>query len=86
MVGYDGISDVVFRVLQKVMEAQVDQQGGGAGTEHQLVVNKAPERRKGSAEATRPKEGAGEGERDFNAAPGWEAGVKLAEVSSLVLC
>ncbi len=66
MIGYDGISDVVFRTLARVMEQQhqqhaflsdVDGSGDGAGRmgvgmEQQLVVNKPPASAPGQAHAT----------------------------------
>ena len=81
--GYDGISDVVFRVLTSVMEAHHSSIKGGdegtGGIGGQLVVNKAPEKGVGGGE--RPKEDR-EDERDLNAVEGFEEGRRLAEVSS----
>ncbi|EPQ28801.1 uncharacterized protein PFL1_03604 [Pseudozyma flocculosa PF-1] len=71
MVGYDGIEDVTYRVLAKVME-QVDSDN----TEQQLVVNKAP----GQSSASRPKQGQDQ-ERDLNAVEGFEAAFRLATVN-----
>ncbi|KAN0063128.1 hypothetical protein ACQY0O_004292 [Thecaphora frezii] len=71
MVGYDGIEDVTYRVLAKVME-QVDSDN----TEQQLVVNKAPVQ----ATASRPKQGPDQ-ERDLNAVEGLEAAFRLASAS-----
>ncbi|PWN51544.1 hypothetical protein IE53DRAFT_386080 [Violaceomyces palustris] len=70
MVGYDGIEEVTFRVLSKVME-QVDNQ-----TEQQLIVNKAPD----ETSASRPKQVKGQ-ERDLNWVEGFQQASKLAEVN-----
>lgn len=75
MVGFDGIGDVVFTVLQKVMETHASSHG----SEQQLVVNKArtslAEERRGEAE---------EDERNMQAVTGFEQGWKLAEVGGTV--
>ncbi|CEH14536.1 Maintenance of telomere capping protein 1, Mtc1 [Ceraceosorus bombacis] len=80
MIGYDGIADVVFKVLQSVMEAQMDR-----GTEQQLVVNKAPEPRP-SGEAKTVEESSplkqatsDSNERDFRAVIGWDQAREKAE-------
>lgn len=70
MVGYDGISDVTYQTLAKVME-QVE----SAGTGQQLVVNKA----RTETPASKPKDG--EAERELNAVEGFGAAFKLARVS-----
>ncbi|EST07617.1 Maintenance of telomere capping protein 1, Mtc1 [Kalmanozyma brasiliensis GHG001] len=70
MVGYDGISDVTYQTLAKVME-QVE----SAGTGQQLVVNKA----RTETPAAMPK--GGEGERELNAVEGFAAAFKLARVN-----
>ncbi|UZJ54077.1 hypothetical protein CBS101457_003397 [Exobasidium rhododendri] len=78
MVGFDGIDDVVFAVLQKVMETQASSHN----SEQQLVVNKAPE-------VTSPKE-ARQGEeeepiRSMQAVTGFEQGWNLAKTKLAVL-
>ncbi|PWN41121.1 hypothetical protein IE81DRAFT_324841 [Ceraceosorus guamensis] len=80
IIGYDGIADVVFKVLQSVMEAQMDR-----GTEQQLVVNKAPEPRP-SGEAKTVEESSSlkqatsdSNERDFRAVIGWDQAREKAE-------
>lgn len=70
MIGYDGVSDVTYQTLAKVME-QVESEGTG----QQLVVNKA----RTETPATMPKKG--EGERELNAVEGWGAAWKLARAS-----
>lgn len=75
MLGYDGISDVVFTVLQRVMEAHASSQS----SEHQLVINKAPER--SSTEGDRKSSEADAESRSMKAVTGFEQGWKLAEVS-----
>lgn len=73
MVGYDGISDVTYQVLAKVME-QVD----SSGNEQQLVVNKAQV----ETPASKPKSGTSdEHERDLNAVEGFAAAFRLAKVN-----
>jgi hypothetical protein len=74
MQGYDGISDVVFTVLQRVMETHASSHN----SEHQLVINKAPERTSTDGEAT-IIEGDG-ASRSINPVTGFEQGWKLAEV------
>ncbi|GAK63511.1 uncharacterized protein PAN0_003d1716 [Moesziomyces antarcticus] len=72
MVGYDGISDVTYQTLAKVME-----QVHSDSTEQQLVVNKAQ-----AETASKPKETAGaEQPRDLNAVEGFAAAFRLARVS-----
>lgn len=73
MIGYDGISDVTYQVLAKVME-QVD----SSGTEQQLIVNKAQI----ETPASKPKTGseASEQDRDLNAVEGFPAAFRLARV------
>lgn len=73
MIGYDGISDVVFAVLQKVMESHAS----SIGSEQQLVVNKAPERK--SSTEGRASSDAEDGDRNMKAVTGFEQGWKLAE-------
>lgn len=75
MVGFDGIGDVVFAVLQKVMESHAS----STGSEQQLVVNKAPDRKSSSEERT--SSDIEDGERNMKAVTGFEQGWKLAEVS-----
>lgn len=73
MIGYDGISDVTYQVLAKVLE-QVD----SSGTEQQLVVNKAQI----ETPASKPKtDGTAEQERDLNAVEGFPAAFRLAKVN-----
>ncbi|GAC96316.1 hypothetical protein PHSY_003896 [Pseudozyma hubeiensis SY62] len=74
MVGYDGISDVTYQVLAKVME-QVDSDA----TEQQLIVNKAQI----ETPASKPKTATtgGEQDRDLNAVEGFAAAFKLAKVN-----
>ncbi|KAJ1027417.1 hypothetical protein NDA18_003423 [Ustilago nuda] len=72
MIGYDGISDVTYQVLAKVME-QVD----SSGTEQQLIVNKAQI----ELLASKPKREGWEQERDLNAVEGFSAAFKLAKVN-----
>ncbi|SNX83237.1 uncharacterized protein MEPE_01943 [Melanopsichium pennsylvanicum] len=73
MIGYDGISDVTYQVLAKVME-QVD----SSGTEQQLIVNKAQI----ETRASKPKTVAiDEQERDLNAVEGFSAAFKMAKVN-----
>ena len=73
MIGYDGISDVTYQVLAKVME-QVD----SSGTEQQLIVNKAQV----ETPASKPKTGTtGEQDRDLNAVEGFPAAFRLARVN-----
>lgn len=73
MVGYDGISEVTYQVLAKVME-QVD----SSGTEQQLIVNKAQI----ETPASKPKTGAGDQqERDLNAVEGFAAAFRMARVN-----
>ena len=74
MIGYDGISDVTYQVLAKVME-QVD----SSGTEQQLIVNKAQI----ETPASKPKTGseAGQQDRDLNAVEGFPAAFRLARVN-----
>ncbi|SPC66906.1 uncharacterized protein UHOD_02451 [Ustilago sp. UG-2017b] len=72
MIGYDGISDVTYQVLAKVME-QVD----SSGTEQQLIVNKAQI----ELPASKPKTEGREQERDLNAVEGFTAAFKLAKVN-----
>lgn len=72
MIGYDGISDVTYQVLAKVME-QVD----SSGTEQQLIVNKAQI----ETPASKPKTEGADQERDLNAVEGFSAAFKLAKVN-----
>lgn len=74
MIGYDGISDVTYQVLAKVME-QVD----SSGTEQQLIVNKAQI----ETPASKPKTGSegSEQDRDLNAVQGFPAAFRLAKVN-----
>lgn len=75
MVGFDGISDVVFAVLQKVMETHASSHHT---SEQQLVVNKAPL----SSVLNEDKQSESEdSERNMKAVTGFEQGWKLAEVS-----
>lgn len=73
MVGYDGISDVVFTVLQRVMEAHASSHS----SEHQLIVNKAPERTSLSDDKSTDADKIG---RYMKPVTGLEQGWKLAEV------
>jgi hypothetical protein len=77
MVGFDGIGDVVFAVLQKVMEAQASSHN----SEQQLVVNKAPESRPSEEER---QSGGEELPRDMHAVDGFTPGWELAEVRGSV--
>ena len=70
MIGYDGIEDVTYRVLAKVME-QVD----SSQSEQQLVVNKAPV----ETSASRPKQVEGQ-DRDLSAVEGFDTAFRLAKV------
>lgn len=73
MVGYDGISDVTYQVLTKVME-QVD----SSGSEQQLVVNKSQI----ETPASKPKTGTSDEQaRDLNAVEGFPAAFRLARVN-----
>ncbi len=73
MVGYDGISDVTYQVLAKVME-QVD----SSGTEQQLIVNKAQI----ETPASKPKSSTDDDNaRDLNAVEGFPAAFRLAKVN-----
>jgi hypothetical protein len=74
MLGYDGISDVVFTVLQRVMEAHASSQG----SEHQLVINKAPQRTSTDEQARTSETGVEI--RSMKPVTGFEQGWKLAEV------
>jgi hypothetical protein len=73
MIGFDGISDVVFAVLQRVMETHASSQS----SEQQLVVNKAPDGLTDNEERTSEGD---ESERNMKAVTGFEQGWKLAEV------
>lgn len=73
MIGYDGISDVTYQVLAKVME-QVQQ---SSGTEQQLIVNKAPV----DTSASKPKAGEDGQERDLNQVDGFAAAFRLAKAN-----
>jgi hypothetical protein len=84
MVGYDGISDVVFQVLQRVMETQHVAAQSGGGSEQQLVVNRAPGAVRHSSDGgVVALEGENE-ERAFHAVRGWDAAAKRARVSTAV--
>lgn len=84
MVGFDGVPDVTFKILARVMESQQV----GRGTDQQLIVNKAPESTRPStsipAEAqpsmTVEKGAAADDVRDMRAVEGYGEGWKLAEV------
>lgn len=73
MIGYDGISDVTYQVLAKVME-QVQQ---SSGTDQQLIVNKAPV----DPSASKPKEDDDGQERDLNQVEGFAAAFRLARAN-----
>lgn len=84
MVGFDGVSDVTFKILARVMESQQV----GRGTEQQLIVNKAPESKRPSTSApVEPQTPMSVGqqgstdERDMRAVDGYDQGWKAAEVS-----
>jgi hypothetical protein len=74
MKGYDGISDVVFTVLHRVMETHASTQS----SEHQLVINKAPQRTSVEVDS-KPDDS-----RSINPVAGFEQGWKLAEVRERV--
>ncbi|PWN98635.1 hypothetical protein FA09DRAFT_360340 [Tilletiopsis washingtonensis] len=81
MVGYDGISDVVFQVLQRVMETQHVAARSGGGSEQQLVVNRAPGAVRHSSDGgVVALEGENE-ERAFHAVRGWDAAAKRARAA-----
>ncbi|KDN38030.1 hypothetical protein K437DRAFT_240305 [Tilletiaria anomala UBC 951] len=80
MIGYDGISEVVFRTLTRVME----QHAGDSSTEQQLVVNKPPKSEAPATSSTpsaSAKPADADVERDINAVEGFEEAVKVAEVN-----
>lgn len=84
MVGFDGVSDVTFKILARVMESQQV----GRGTEQQLIVNKAPESKRPSTSApVEPQTPMSVGqqgstdERDMRAVDGYDQGWRAAEVS-----
>ncbi|PWZ00604.1 hypothetical protein BCV70DRAFT_160695 [Testicularia cyperi] len=78
MIGYDGISDVTYQVLAKVME-QVD----SSSSEQQLVVNKAQV----DTSSSHPRRSSGGGsqgdapERDLNAVEGFGPAFKMARAN-----
>lgn len=84
MVGFDGVPDVTFKILARVMESQQV----GRGTDQQLIVNKAPESTRPStsspAEAqpqmTIEQGASADDTRDMKAVEGYEEGWKVAEV------
>lgn len=71
MVGFDGVPDVTFKILSRVMESQVRQHG----LDQQLVVNQA---RNGAQVGDKVDES---NERDMQPAKGFEEGWKTAQVS-----
>lgn len=73
MVGFDGVPDVTFRVLTRVMEAQMAR---GRDVEQQLIVNSAPSETPSQEQSERE-----DGVRDMRAVDGFEAAWRLAEVS-----
>lgn len=73
MVGFDGVPDVTFRVLTRVMEAQMAR---GRDVEQQLIVNSAPSEIPSQEQSERE-----DGVRDMKAVDGFEAAWRLAEVS-----
>lgn len=79
MVGFDGVPDVTFKVLSRVMESQ---QVGMHGVDQQLVVNKAPERKglepEEAAKAVGPSGGA-EDDKDTKAVRGFAESWRCAE-------
>lgn len=91
MIGFDGVADVTFRVLSRVME---ESQVLSKGTEQQLIVNQARHDKvqptSAQVEATKPMTAEStpdEGEeRDVKAVNGFEDGWKLTEssLSSLI--
>lgn len=82
MVGFDGVPDVTFKVLSRVLETQ---QLVESGVEQQLVVNKAPESRKNSSAVEGKEQGSteagSEDARDMNAIRGFAEAWKIADSS-----
>lgn len=74
MVGYDGISDVTYQVLAKVME-----QVNSNATDQQLIVNKA--QIETPASKPKPTADGSEQDRDLNAVEGFAAAFKLAKAN-----
>lgn len=85
MAGFDGVPDVVFQVLQRVMETHASTQDA----EHQLVVNSAPDQA-ASGGTSDNKDAAGVSganvQTDMKPVEGFEQGWKLAEVSPRPHC
>ncbi|PWN30361.1 hypothetical protein BDZ90DRAFT_229381 [Jaminaea rosea] len=75
MVGFDGVPDVTFKILSRVMESQVRQHG----LDQQLVVNQA---RNGAQVGDKVDES---NERDMQPAKGFEEGWKTAQSSLATL-
>ncbi|CAO1618745.1 unnamed protein product [Jaminaea pallidilutea] len=73
MVGFDGVPDVTFRVLTRVMEAQMAR---GRDVEQQLIVNSAPSEIPSQEQSERE-----DGVRDMKAVDGFEAAWRLAEAN-----
>lgn len=73
MTGFDGVPDVVFKVLSRVMESQVRQQG----LDQQLIVNQAKD---GGARVGETTSQEGD-ERDMKPANGFAEGWKTAQSS-----
>ena len=83
MIGYDGIAEVVFRTLTRVLEqhantASANSDGGvGGGEQPQLVVHQ-PSMTKTGGDAKKAEE---EEKRDINAVDGWDAAANVAQES-----
>ncbi|CAO1620291.1 unnamed protein product [Parajaminaea phylloscopi] len=79
MVGFDGVPDVTFKVLARVMESQ---QLGRHGVDQQLIVNKAPEP---VAESNRDDAGSTSGnadeQRNMKAVQGFAEAWQTADAS-----
>lgn len=76
MLGFEGVPDVVFQILQRVMETHASSQHA----EQQLIVNKAPERRTESAtKANEDKEEEEDVKPDMRPVIGFSEAWKLAE-------
>lgn len=74
MIGFDGVPDVTFKVLARVMESQQV----GRGTDQQLIVNKTPtESEHGPSSSSRSEEDSQQ--QDMKVVQGYEQGWILAE-------
>lgn len=74
MVGFDGVPDVVFQVLQRVMETHAASQNA----EQQLVVNSAPGQHHSSESSASQHDV--QQKTDMNPVQGFKRGWELAEV------